>query len=852
MNETQTPMMRQYYEIKREHQDKVLFFRLGDFYEMFSDDAEEISKLLNLTLTHRGKEKMCGIPHHAVKNYLKRLLDYGKKIAICEQFVEPGSRDIAVRKVTQIITPATVIDDDFLDIFSSSYVLAVKLDKTKIYLSWADISTGEFYIRSIRRDESFSSLESVLVTVRPKEILVEDDCYYSDKVFRNVIDRNTALVTKLPKWYFSVKDGKKMLEKQFSQNALRLNGISERDPILTAVGSLLSYLYDMSKTELPQLRAIERIEDETYLEMNDATVRNLEISESMNQDKNTSLFSAVNRTLTPSGSRYLKFALLHPLTDIGKINSRLEWISFLLDNRDLLNKVRDDLKDVRDVERLAVKASLKRLNPRDFIALSHAITSFSSILSSDNRFLSLLEEKEVDISSLVDFAVLVNRAINPECTNINNRGTIILDGYDRELDELRYRISHSATILDEYLEKVKKETGITIIKIGNNRIIGNYIEVPNGQKAKVPSYFTRRQTLVNGERFTSPELVAISDEINTAEERAASLEKQIFSSLLKEGESLYLEFDKMAKILTKLDYLSSGAVLADEENYTRPEIIEDDSLEIEGGRHPVVERFIGKNSFVSNPFSSGKSRFSLITGPNMAGKSTYLRQIALITILAHSGYYVPAKSARIPLTDKIFCRVGASDNLAQGESTFLVEMSESSHILRSATPKSLVIMDEIGRGTSTEDGMSIAYGIMQYLIKLNCITLFSTHYHELTELDIGNVQMLHMLVKEDKGEIIFLRKVAQGTTDSSYGIHVAKLAGLPKEVIKEAKDFLKGHFESFSSYAFNQTTLFQNEGEENNINDEIIEKIHNFDIDTATPISALLFLSEIKNKLDEK
>lgn len=848
--ETLTPMMRQYMEIKKEHQDKVLFFRLGDFYEMFSEDAEEISKLLNLTLTHRGNNPMCGIPHHALKNYLKRLLDYGKKVALCEQFVDPSNpRELAKREVTQVFTPATVVDGEFLDSLASNYVLAVNVDRRGIYLAWTDISTGEFYIRNLSLDKSFSALESALSSISPKEILISDDNYFSLKEMRMILDGTNANITKLPSWYFSIKDGKKETIKQFSENALRLFSIDEKDMVLSSIGALLSYLSETAKSDLPQLRVIERVEDESYMALNSAAIRNLEILSSLtNENRNEgTLFQSINRTKTASGARYLKHQLIHPLVSIEKINERLDWVERFKDDSSELDRVRRFLSETSDLERLSVKASMRKLTARDLLAIAESVNSFFAIVSEKPEYLALADDFSYSFESLIDFSNEALSAINRECTNIQNEGTIILDGYDSELDELRGYLRNGSDTLSEYVEKLKSDTDITVMKFGENRIIGAYVEVSKGQLDKVPEYFIRRQTLVGGERFTTPELEALKDKINASAIEAARREMEVFKVFLDNAEKLYPEISKMAILITNLDFYSSLAFLANEKSYVKPDMLESGEMDIVNGRHPVVEDYTGRSNYISNSFSTRKSKFSLITGPNMAGKSTYLREIAIIALLSHVGSFVPAEKATIPIIDKIFCRVGASDNLSKGESTFLVEMSESSLILRSATNRSLIIMDEIGRGTSTQDGMSLAYAIMNYLMKLGSITLFATHYHELTLLDTSGLQLLHMAVREEKNTITFLRKAVEGSAGSSYGIHVARLAGMPREVVSEANSFQKKHFADYSAFDSQQGDLFLQGGEEEeSLYGELSGMIKDFDLDSSTPLEAMMFISELK------
>ncbi len=850
--ESLTPMMRQYMEIKEKHQDMVLFFRLGDFYEMFGSDAEEVSKLLNLTLTHRARTPMCGIPYHAARNYLKRLLDAGKKVAICEQLSLPDSpRELARRSVTEIFTPATVVDEEYLDSLSSSYVLAVSMDRKGAYAAWADISTGEFRVRTLQPERTFIELESLLVSISPKEIVVPDDLYFTEKGLRSVLDRSTAIITKLPSWYFSVKEGKKEAEKQFPASSLSLFGIGDRDPILSPIGALLKYIEDNTKMHLPQLRAIERITDDSFLLLDAAAVRNLELVSSLTDGRREgSLFHAINRTKTASGGRFLRDAILHPLSDRSRIERRLEWVSFFISESAERERVRSLLASSSDLERLASKASMHKLTPRDLIAIADTSVSFFSLVSEKSSYLGLADDFSSSFPSLIAFSEDILKGISRECTNIMNEGTIILPGFDAALDEARRYSDSGEEILAGYMERIRTETGIQNLKIGENRIIGAYFEVSKGQLDRIPQSFIRRQTLVGGERFTTEELEDIKARLSESREKAGAREREVFSSFLDRARELSDAIDSMGVIISRLDFLSSLAQLASEMGYTRPEMADEGEMEIEDGRHPVVESYTGRSGYTANSFSSVPSRFSLITGPNMAGKSTYLREVAIIALLAHIGSYVPASKARIPMIDRIYCRVGASDNLARGESTFLVEMTETAAILRGATRRSLVIMDEIGRGTSTQDGMSLAYAVMDHLRTLSPITLFATHYHELTMLDTSGIQLLHLAVKEERSSITFLRRVEKGAAASSYGIHVARLAGLPASVIREATLFQKRHFADYS-FDSAQGDLFIDSDAVSapSAAEEAVEEILAFDTDSSTPLEALLFISELRRKL---
>ncbi len=851
-----TPMMRQYQEIKKEHQDKVLFFRLGDFYEMFDSDAIEVSHLLNLTLTHRGKTPMCGIPFHAAGNYLKRLLDAGCKVAVCEQLTLPDNpREIAKREVVQIFTPGTVIDDEYLDSFKSNFILSVGIVKGEFCLAYADITTGDFCVKRIKKDDRLANLTALINTLELKEIIVGDDLYFTDRKLKSVLDESGIIITKLPMGYFNTSTARKALLEQFSTDTLKGFGLEESDPLLPAAGALLKYLKEMLKSSLPQIKNVRVVSDEGFLILDEATEKNLELVKNLNDGKSSfTLFSALNRTRTSAGSRLLSSMILNPLSDKARIEERLDWCEYLVNELDERRRVRSALASSSDLVRLTSKFEMKRSVPRDLLAVKETLKCFFSLASENERYLSLLDREIENPDELISITELIDSSINPECTSIYHEGAIIKDGFDEELDKLRSILGHSSELLSSYLEKVKEETGLTILKLGENRIIGYYLEVPKGQLSRVPDSFIRRQTLVGGERFTTDALTELEQSIRGAEAEAVEKEKSIYNYIVERVRLISTPLRSIGSLLATLDLYQSFAEVSSSWDYKRPEILPPESdMEIKAGRHPVVEQHLDRGMFVSNDYSSSESRFALITGPNMAGKSTFLRQSALIVLMAHIGIFVPALKASIPLTDRIFCRVGASDNLARGESTFLVEMQESSYILRNATPASLVVMDEIGRGTSTQDGMSIAYAIMQYLYRLNVITFFATHYHELTMLDTSGMDKLTLEVVENKKDIVFVRKVIKGVAASSYGLHVAKLAGVPQSVIRMASSFQKQHFADYQlSEASSQLDLFVDTAAiQEDEKSTLLDEISDFDISSSTPLEALMFVSQLQKKINE-
>lgn len=883
-----TPMMQQYRSIKVDHQDKVLFFRLGDFYEMFMEDAQEVSRLLNLTLTQRAGVPMCGIPFHAAKNYIRRLLDEGKKIAICEQIELPDSpRQLAKRDVVQVITPATVVDDDFLDSHSNNYLLAVSCTADALLVSYADISTGDFFLQKLPLESRYISLRTVFEQISPREVLVNEDDYFTKEEFAKVADESQAMVTKLPAWFFSITEGFSLLCAQVGTNSLKSFGISDDEPALAAASALMRYLQDTARTSLGQITSFSLIDDAKNLHIDESSRKNLEILASL-QDGTTrcTLFEAVDRTRTAGGARMLKSWLSNPLADRAAIEARHDWISWLLSDRQELARVRTILGSTLDLVRLTSRVAMKRAMPHDLVSIKQTASCFFSLVSEHFEQYAVLLDSHLSQQKLEDVVTLtelIDRSINDQCSGPFAEGQVIIDGFDDELDSLRSLRDHGSDLLKQYLAKIKQETGISTLRLSYNKIIGHFLEVSKGQVDKVPASFYRKQTLVNAERFTTDELIECETKILRAASDAEKRERFLYDQVVEQTAKLLDDLVSLGRFLSEVDCYQGFATVAADSNYVRPEFVDGDILQIEQGRHPVVERQLQPGAFVSNGISldGPGTRFCLITGPNMAGKSTYLRQNALIVLLAQAGSYVPATKARIGLVDKLFCRVGASDNLARGESTFLVEMQEAAYILRTATSHSLVIMDEIGRGTSTQDGMSIAYAVMRNLIDLSSKTLFATHYHELTMLDTTGIQLLTLEVAEHRNTIVFLRKIRKGVANSSYGLHVARLAGVPAEVIKEASVFQKQHFADYSLAGNDlQLDLFIGNGDSCRLTesssdaceahsaqmasqpggdpeaerlldlakDSVLYPLVEFQLEKSTPLQAMLLLGELQEK----
>ena len=845
--------MKQYREVKSQYADMVLFFRLGDFYEMFDEDAKEVSALLNLTLTHRGDSPMCGIPYHAAKNYIKRLLDCGKKIAICEQMELPeNSKALARREVIRIVTPATVVDEDFLDDKSFNYIICF----FQHALAFCDVSTGDFHIRALDAKNKAQSVRAALQQISPREILVCEDEYFLDFDFKSIIDSYPAMVTKLAPWYFTQKGCYKILCEQAKVKSLASYGLKDNDRLVCPAGALIRYITETSKSSVSHLTDYKVDSEESFVGMDESSRKNLELFSNLYDGSSRySLFECINRTRTSGGSRLLKNWISFPLRDLNQISFRQQWVRFFVDSPSELSRVREALGTAMDLNRLVTRVMLKRAVPHDLVGIKQTIGSFFNLVSANpEKYFSLLETSldQNALSECADLMQRIDRAINDQCLGQFQEGQVILDGYSELLDQRRALRDHSDEILKSYLEKVKAESGLSILKLGYNRVFGYYLEIPKGQVAKAPAYFYRKQTLVNGERFTTDELMQYEKDILQANAQAETLEKQLYEEILAEVLKIDAHLNSIGHFLNTIDVFQALATLAVDSSYVCPEMTEEDVLEIHDGRHPVVERQLGPGKFVSNSLDMS-IRFSLITGPNMAGKSTYLRQNALIILLAHMGSFVPASSARIGIVDKIFCRVGAMDNLARGESTFLVEMQEAAFILRNCTQRSFVIVDEIGRGTSTQDGMSIAYAIMKSLIEKGAKTLFATHYHELTMLDTTGIRLLTLDVREEKGSVTFLRKVKDGVANSSYGIHVARMAGVPATVVRDAKSFQGRHF---ADYSMSQGSLFTSDADydepSQTEDSEVIKELRAINLDEMTPMQALILLSKLKEKADQE
>lgn len=860
--ENLTPMMIQYRSVKEKYKNEVVFFRLGDFYEMFDDDAVEISKLLNLTLTHRASQKMCGIPYHAAKIYIARLLRFGKKIVICEQVGEipKGTKGITERKVVEIITPGTAVDDEYLEGIEANYLAALSATKGKMGFAFIDVTTASFKATSWGASKLCEHFGKELHRINPKELILPISLKNNKEIQDVLCSSENIAVSYYPDWDFSADLSFKKLTAQFKTANLKAFGLEKDDAEIAPAGFLLDYLEKTTNTKIPHINSIQIYKDAEYLVMDDSSLRNLEITRNMRDGSSSyTLFECVNFTRTPMGARLLRSWLLFPLINLKLIDERQVRIQKIVDNRVLLERLKTDLSAVLDVERLASRIAMEKAHPKELQALNTSLRMWSKIKSYlvDFDFSFISTENAQIICDLISNSVLENPS-----TNITDGG-IIKEGWSKELDHWRDIHNNFNSVLTEYENEEKEKTGISTLKIKYNNSAGYFIEISRGKLASVPNHFIMRRALVNGDRYTTERLQQLEQDLNESSAKILELERDLYVEIRRTLQKYVPYLRQIAEEISNTDVIYSFAQAAILNKWVCPQLLDSTVFEIKNGRHPVVEKHLPIGEFVPNDsFLSAENdenpSFALITGPNMAGKSTYLRQNALIALLAQTGSFVPADSAKIGIVDRIFCRVGASDNLAKGESTFLVEMTETANILHAATNKSLVIMDEVGRGTSTEDGLAIAKAVSEYLLDtLKCKTFFATHYHELSRLEHPCLKFLCMDVLEQDGSVVFLRKIKEGVTKNSYGIHVAKLAGIPQVVIERANKILKeiqtfyGENEIFNE----QLNIEQSQKEDFHspglFSDEeiIISEILSVDLNNMTPMNALQTISRWKNTL---
>ncbi len=866
-----SPMMQRYLETKKEYQDCILFYRLGDFYEMFFDDAITASRELELTLTGKdcGQEErapMCGVPHHSAEIYISRLIAKGYKVAICEQLEDPKkAKGIVKRGVIRVVTPGTLVDSNMLEERKNNYIMSIY--KTGIYygISICDISTGEFYSAEIKDNYNFPMLLDEIARYTPSELVVNSmmaDCQEEmDKIkerFENIY------VTKFnDKFFTSELNNINLRFNIVDNNGRKLEDISDKKLAISSINALIEYIEETQKTSLDHINKITVYQISKYMALDINARRNLEITEKMrDKSKKGTLLWVLDKTSTSMGGRLLRRWLNDPLIDVTDINKRLDAVEELKSNIILRGDIIENLKKVYDIERLTGKMAYGNANARDMITLKNSLFKLPEVKRCLSESKSeLLKELYDKLDELQDIYGLIEKAIVDDPPMVITEGGIIKLGYDDEIDTLKTAQTEGKNWLIKLEADEKKKTGIKNLKVGFNKVFGYYLEVTKSNLNLVPERYIRKQTLTNAERYITEELKNLENQILGADEKVVSLEYEAFTKIRQEIAKNVIRLQTTSEVISTLDVLTSFATVAEDMNYCKPDVNNFGVIDIKNGRHPVIEKILGTSSFVENDthLDKDENRLAIITGPNMAGKSTYMRQVALITLMAQIGSFVPAESATIGVVDKIFTRVGASDDLSMGQSTFMVEMMEVASILKEATPNSLVILDEIGRGTSTYDGLSIAWAVAEYIAdkeKCGAKTLFATHYHELTELEekIEGVKNYSIAVKEKGEDIIFLRKIVRGGTDESYGIHVARLAGVPKDVTTRANKILQTieRKNVLTGKKEEKKDKKQVEGQFDMYNYKLAEIAHEIDkinLNELTPIDALNTLVKIKEKM---
>lgn len=864
-----SPMMKQYFEIKEKNKDSILFFRLGDFYEMFFEDAKLASRELDLTLTGRDcgqKERapMCGVPFHSCESYIARLVQKGYKVAICEQTEDPAkAKGLVKRDIIRVITPGTVIESGMLDEGKNNFISSAFMANKKIGLSFCDISTGELFITEISGEDLQDQLQDQLISYNPREILIGGEIVNFKTLPNFIKEKLSASVEMLTDDEFGYSICLDAMKNQFKENDV--NSIKDKKEMVSSVGALLSYLKVTQITGYERINTFEVYNENQYMNLDYNTRRNLELTRTMmNKEKKGSLIWLLDKTKTAMGKRLLRYWLEHPLLNIGTILNRQSAIADLVDDTVQRLEITESLIGIFDIERLMTKIVYGNANARELRSLCGAFENLPQIKNLISKFdSSLMRKLTEDIDPLEDIHQLIDTAIEEEPPFSVREGGLIKEGYNEELDAVRSDMNNSTSLLAQIELEQKEKTGIPKLKVGYNRVFGYYIEVTNSYKDKVPEEYIRKQTLTNCERYITQELKDLEGRILGAKDRSFGMEYAIFDEIRKVVANNLDRIEKTAKAIATLDVLTSLANVASDNNYTRPEVNQSSKIILKDSRHPVVEALLSGAPFVPNDVTldNDSNRVAIITGPNMAGKSTYMRQVALIVLMAQMGSFVPASYAEIGVVDSIFTRVGASDDLASGQSTFMVEMNEVANIVKKATKNSLLILDEIGRGTSTYDGMSIARAVLEFVAdkkKLGAKALFATHYHELTVMEnlLDGVKNYNIAVKKRGDDITFLRRIIPGGADDSYGIEVAKLAGLPDWIIKRAKEILK----ELTSGKTDDKETFANISPHNNEDDmqlnlldtasnAVTDKLKSVDVNTLTPIEAMNLLYELKNMI---
>ncbi len=860
-----SPMMEQYLEIKAAHKDHVLFFRLGDFYEMFFDDAVEISRELELTLTGRDcglpeRAPMCGIPYHASATYIKRLIEKGYKVAICEQTEEAGAtKGIVKRSVVRIITPGTVIEEDLLEDAKNNYIASIRLEKTAFAVCFTDISTGETQVVFREGKGILEELSAELSTFLPREIICDDHAFAHKGLQQLVEQKLHCVCSRYEQESICLSDAADVVRSHFNIAKIDELSIPDQPLLIEALGGLIAYLNRIQADGAKRVSKVTYSEKGRFLNLDVTARQNLEITETMRgHEKRGSLLWVLDRTKTAMGKRYLRGALDRPLLQIGGITKRQNAIARLLQDSIGLQELQQALSGVYDLERLMTRVLYGTASPRDLRALEATANNLPTLKTLTagytEEYLSAIHR---DLDLLEDVANLVDNAIAEQPPVLLKDGGYIKDGFHSTLDELRALCNDSKTIIANIEETEREQTGIKNLKIKYNRVFGYYLEVTNSFAHLVPEHYIRKQTLANAERYITQELKELESKILTANDKILALEAEIFQEVRGYIAGRCDVISQTAQAIARLDFICALSEVALHNQYTCPHMTVDGSIVIKDGRHPVVEQLMKGAPFVPNDIhlDGGDNRMMVITGPNMAGKSTYMRQVAVLVIMAQIGSFVPASSATISVVDQIFTRVGASDDLAAGQSTFMVEMSEMAHILKSATPQSLVILDEVGRGTSTFDGMSIAKAVVEHLAthkKLCCKTLFATHYHELTSLEeeLQGVKNYNIAVKKRGDDITFLRKIVRGGADDSLGIEVAKLAGIPTPVVNRAKEILKQLEEEHTVTVIREAPEAAAQASFQQYVSQVEERLQATTVDTLTPIEALNLLYELKKMIN--
>lgn len=858
----ETPLMKQYYAVKDKHPDAILLFRVGDFYETFSDDAVKAAKILGITLTRRANGaasyvELAGFPHHAIDTYLPKLVRAGQRVAICEQLEDPKlTKKIVKRGVTELVTPGVSLNDNVLEHRENNYLAAVHIDRKMFGVAFMDISTGEF----LTAEGSADYVDKLLNSLSPKEVLYQKG---KENLFKDQFGSKFYTYT-LDDWVFTNDSAQERLLKQFDTSSLKGFGIEKLEYGIVAAGAILQYLDLTQHNKTKHISRISRIDEDKYVWLDKFTIRNLELFYSLNEGAST-LIEVIDKTISPLGARLLRRWVALPLKAVKPLNERLNVVEYFMKHPDFRDHIEENIREIGDLERIISKVAVSRINPREVVQLKHALTAIEPIkracLAADDLTLNRFGEELNPCELIRD---RIHSELMPDPPHQINKGNVMAEGVNNELDELREIAYSGKDYLAKMQENESKRTGITSLKVGFNNVFGYFFEVKNTHKEKVPEEWVRKQTLVNGERYINEELKEYESKILGAEEKILALETRLFNELVLAIVEYILPVQLNAQIIGQLDVLRSFCQVARENRYMRPVLSEDDTIDIHNGRHPVIEKQLPLGEeYIANDvvLDQGDQQIIIITGPNMAGKSALLRQTALIVLLAQIGSFVPADSAQIGLVDKIFTRVGASDNISLGESTFMVEMNEAASILNNISDRSLILFDELGRGTSTYDGISIAWSIVEHIHehpKARAKTLFATHYHELNEMEksFKRVKNYNVSVREVDNKVIFLRKLVKGGSEHSFGIHVARMAGMPKSIVTRANEILKeletSHrrellHEPVKDLARNregfQTSFFQ-------LDDPVLQSIRdeiaNLDVDNITPLEALNKLNEIK------